>query len=110
MLETTIGDLLRKAVSHYAGRVAVKHGDRAVTYRELGAQVNRLANALLGLGLGHGDRVALLMWNCAEYVVCDFAVASAGLVKVPLNHLLTRDDILLDRKSTRLNSSHGSIS
>ncbi len=94
MLETTIGDLLRKAVSHYAGRVAVKHGDRALTYRELGAQVNRLANALLGLGLGHGDRVVLLMWNCAEYVVCDFAVASAGLVKVPLNHLLTRDDIL----------------
>src|SRR5712691_728169 len=84
MLETTIGDLLRKAVSHYAGRVAVK----------LGAQVNRLANALLGLGLGHGDRVVLLMWSCAEYVVCDFAVASAGLVKVPLNHLLTRDDIL----------------
>ncbi len=94
MLETTIGDLLHKAVGHHARRVALKHGDRALTYRELGEQVNRLANALLGLGLAHGDRVALLMWNCPEYVVCDFAVATAGLVKVPLNHLLTRDDVL----------------
>ena len=94
MLETTIGELFDKAVRHYADRVAVKHGDRALTYRDLGTQVNRLANALLGLGLAHGDRVALLMWNCPEYVVCDFAVAKAGLVKVPLNHLLTGDDVL----------------
>jgi acyl-CoA synthetase (AMP-forming)/AMP-acid ligase II len=94
MLETTIGELFGRAVAHHGGRVALKHGQRALTYRELGEQVNRCANALLGLGLQHGDRVALLMWNCLEYVVCDFAVASAGLVKVPLNHLLTRDDVL----------------
>jgi acyl-CoA synthetase (AMP-forming)/AMP-acid ligase II len=94
MLETTIGELFHKAVRHYADRVAVKHDARALTYRELGAQVDRFANALLGLGLVRGDRVALLMWNCPEYVVCDFAVATAGLVKVPLNHLLTRDDVL----------------
>ncbi|MGH7334953.1 MAG: long-chain-fatty-acid--CoA ligase [Candidatus Rokuibacteriota bacterium] len=93
MLQTTVGDLFRKAVHHYRDRVAVKQGSRVITYAELGEQVNRLANALLGLGLGRGDRVALLMGNCPEYVVCDFAVATAGLVKVPLNHLLTRDDV-----------------
>jgi acyl-CoA synthetase (AMP-forming)/AMP-acid ligase II len=94
MLQTTLGELLRKAVGHYPERVAVKHGPRALTYRELGDQVNRLANAFLGLGLRPGDRVALLMWNCPEYVICDFATATAGLVKVPLNHLLTRDDVV----------------
>ena len=93
MLETTIGDLFRRATRHYPSRVAIKQGTCALTYRELGEQVNRLANALLGLGLSLGDRVALLMWNCPEYVVCDFAVATAGLVKVPLNHLLTRDEV-----------------
>lgn len=93
MLETTIGDLFRRSVLHYARRVAVKQGARALTYAELGAQVNRLANALIGLGLRPGERVALLMWNCPEYVVCDFAAATAGLVKVPLNHLLTRDEV-----------------
>ncbi len=93
MLETTVGALFRRAVRHHARRVAVKLGARAFTYAELGEQVNRLANALAGLGLGHGERVALLMWNCPEYVVCDFAAATAGLVKVPLNHLLTRDEV-----------------
>jgi acyl-CoA synthetase (AMP-forming)/AMP-acid ligase II len=92
MLETTIGALFQRTVRYYAGRPAVKHGARALTYAELGEQVNRLANALAGLGLRHGERVALLMWNCPEYLVCDFAAATAGLVKVPLNHLLTRDE------------------
>lgn len=93
MLERTVGDLFANAVRHYAQRVAVKHGGRALTYGDLGGQVNRLANALLGLGLRRGDRVALLMWNCLEYVICDFALATAGLVKVPLNHLLTQNEI-----------------
>ena len=93
MLETTVGALFQRAVRHYAGRSAVKQDARVLTYRDLGEQVNRLANALAGLGLRHGDRIALLMWNCPEYVVCDFAAATAGLVKVPLNHLLTRDDV-----------------
>jgi acyl-CoA synthetase (AMP-forming)/AMP-acid ligase II len=93
MLETTVGDLFRSAVRHHRARVAVKQGDRALSYGELGEQVDRLANALHGLGLRRGERVALLMWNCTEYVVSDFALAVAGLVKVPLNHLLTRDEV-----------------
>jgi acyl-CoA synthetase (AMP-forming)/AMP-acid ligase II len=93
MLQTTVGDLFQRTVRYYRTRPAVKHGSRTLTYGELGEQVNRLANALLGLGLGPGDRVALLMWNRPEYIVCDFAAAAAGLVKVPLNHLLTRNDV-----------------
>lgn len=93
MLETTIGELFRRAVQYYRERPAVKQDTRTLTYGELGEQVNRLANAFLALGLVHGDRVALLMWNCPEYIVCDFALAAAGLVKVPLNHLLTREEI-----------------
>jgi acyl-CoA synthetase (AMP-forming)/AMP-acid ligase II len=92
VLETTVGALLQRAVRHFRDRVAVRHDQRSLTYEDLGEQVHRLANALLGLGLRPGDRVALFMWNCAEYVVADFALAVAGLVKVPLNHLLTRDD------------------
>ena len=93
MLETPVGDLVQRATRNFADRVAFKHGDRSLTYRQLGERVNRLANALLGLGLKPGDRVALLMWNCLEYTVADLAIAVAGLVKVPLNHLLTPDEI-----------------
>jgi len=51
MLGTTIGDLFRRTVRYYAGRVAVKQGERAVTYADLGTRVNRLANALAGTAL-----------------------------------------------------------
>ena len=47
---------------------------------------NRLANAFLGLGLRPGDRVAYVAQNHLEYVVLEFALLKAGLVKVPLNH------------------------
>jgi acyl-CoA synthetase (AMP-forming)/AMP-acid ligase II len=94
MLETTVGDLFQRAVRYHSGRIALRQaGAPDLTYSELGVEVNRLANALAGLGLRPGDRLALLMWNCPEYVVSDFAAATAGLVKVPLNHLLTRDEV-----------------
>ena len=38
MLETTVGDLFQRAVRNFAERVAVKHGDRSLTYRQLGEQ------------------------------------------------------------------------
>ena len=44
----------------------------------------RLANGLLELGLGPGDRVALLSKNCAEWVISDLGISIAGLVSVPI--------------------------
>lgn len=88
MLETTIGDLFDKAVRQFAGRVAFKDDRGSITYRELEEKVNGFSRALSGLGIGKGDRVAIWMKNCIEYVICDFAVAKTGAVKVPFNHML----------------------
>ncbi|MBS1845316.1 MAG: AMP-binding protein [Actinobacteria bacterium] len=67
-------------------RVAVKMREgREVTYAELDRRTDRLANALLGMGLGPGDRVGAWLPDCVEYVELYLAVAKAGLVMVPVN-------------------------
>ncbi|MEV6279347.1 long-chain fatty acid--CoA ligase [Nocardia sp. NPDC051832] len=60
-------------------------GLRTLTYRELGAEAARLANALRGLGIGVGDRVGTFMWNNNEHMVAYVAVPAMGAVLHALN-------------------------
>lgn len=60
-------------------------GVRTMTYRELGAESARLANALRGLGIGEGDRVGTFMWNNNEHMVAYIAVPAMGAVLHALN-------------------------
>ncbi|RZL84505.1 MAG: long-chain fatty acid--CoA ligase [Rhodococcus sp. (in: high G+C Gram-positive bacteria)] len=61
-------------------------GNKQLNIAQLTESSNRLANALTGLGLRPGARVAYVAQNHIEYVVLEFALLKAGLVKVPLNH------------------------
>ncbi|MDD9801413.1 MAG: long-chain-fatty-acid--CoA ligase [Deltaproteobacteria bacterium] len=72
--------------------VEVERG-RRFSYAELEARSNRTANALRGLGVGPGDRVAILMMNSAEFVESYFAIAKLGAIMVPLNWRLTPDEL-----------------
>ncbi|WP_433624793.1 long-chain fatty acid--CoA ligase [Nocardia sp. CA-120079] len=60
-------------------------GVRTMTYRELGAESARLANALRALGIGDGDRVGTFMWNNNEHMVAYIAVPAMGAVLHALN-------------------------
>jgi fatty-acyl-CoA synthase len=62
---------------------------RKFTYADLHARTDRLAVALLALGVGRRDRVALLAPNCAEYFEVQFACARLGAIMLPLNWRLT---------------------
>lgn len=93
MLEMNVGTLIDKAVARYKHKTAVKMGDESITYAQLGENSNRFANALLNLGVQHGDRIAVLMWNAIEYLYVDYGAAKIGAVKVPLNHMLVKEDI-----------------
>jgi len=82
-----IGDILRRQAAP-AGRPkkpALLFDGEAVTYGELNAAANRLANALLELGLETGDRVALLGRNSPDWVVAYYAAAKSGAILVPVN-------------------------
>ncbi len=47
-----------------AGQIAIRFGERTLTYRELESKASRLAGGLLAAGIAPGDRVALFMPNC----------------------------------------------
>ena len=58
------------------------------TYKELQKRTNSLAQGLIDLGLGNGDIVAVLLYNCCEYLEITFAVNQIGAVWLPLNFRL----------------------
>jgi acyl-CoA synthetase (AMP-forming)/AMP-acid ligase II len=93
MLEISVGAALDKAFKKYPENVAFKIGGNEFTYQEVEIAVNKLANGLLSLGLKKGDRVVIMTTNCIEYLYADFATAKVGLVKVPLNVMLTQKDV-----------------
>ncbi|MDB5844725.1 MAG: AMP-dependent synthetase and ligase [Polaromonas sp.] len=62
-----------------------RHQQRRYTYLELQRETNRLASALLGLGLQPGERVGIWSHNNAEWVLLQLATAKAGLILVNIN-------------------------
>ena len=77
--------LIERTVRLYGELPAVVCGERDVSFREVYERACRLANALESRGLRAGDRVGVLLPNCAEYVEIDVGLALAGLVRVSLN-------------------------
>jgi long-chain acyl-CoA synthetase len=77
--------LINDTVRLYGPADAVVCGAVTRTFDEVGERANRLGNALESGGLGAGDRVAVLLPNCPEYVEIDVGLAQAGLVRVSLN-------------------------
>jgi len=63
------------------------------TYDQTSERVNRLANALAGLGVEKGDRIAVLQVNCNQYVESYFAAAKLGAITVPLNFRARQDEL-----------------
>jgi fatty-acyl-CoA synthase len=81
----TIPGSLRSTARRVPGAPALAFGDRAWTYAELDAAVDRTASALAGLGLRRGDRFALMATNSDRFVVTFYAALRCGAIVVPVN-------------------------
>lgn len=88
-----LGDMLADCARRYPDRVAVICGETRMRFADLDGLAHRLANALLRLGQGHGDRVALYLPNSAELVVAMVAVARSGGIIVPIATRLSADEV-----------------
>ena len=85
--------MFRATVARRADRPALVAGGRSISYAELDARVERLARRLASLGIGRGDRVALLVGNRPEFLVVVLACARLGAVSVPIGARLAAGEV-----------------
>ena len=88
-----LGETLATYARLHPDRIGARDLERQLTFRQWNARACRLANALVGLGLSKGDRVAVLAYNALEWVEIYAATAKAGVVMVPVNFRLTAPEI-----------------
>jgi acyl-CoA synthetase (AMP-forming)/AMP-acid ligase II len=89
----TLGEVLAGHARCHPERIGARDLERALTFREWNARACRLANALRALGLAPGDRVAVLAFNCIEWLEIYAAAAKGGLIAVPINFRLVGPEI-----------------
>lgn len=66
---------------------------REITWREFDNRANQFANLLLGNGIHKGNKVAILLMNCLEWLPIYFGILKTGAIAVPLNYRYTADEI-----------------
>ena len=86
-------DFLYRAAYLYPDNVAVVHGQRRYSYRELAERSWRLASALRSAGLAKGDRVATLLFNSPAMLEAHFGVPAAGGILVAVNNRLSSAEV-----------------
>jgi benzoate-CoA ligase family protein len=92
-------EILERNLESRASEPALLTPDRELTFAEVAAEVNRVGNALVHMGVRQGDSVAILSLDTAEWAIAFFACLKLGAVTVGMNTLLTPKElsyILLD--------------
>ena len=89
-----VRDFLEHSADRSPAKVALVCDGRRLSYAELEAMANRLADTLTKMGVGRGDRVAIFLPNSIETVVSLFGIAKAGATFVVINPTTKRDKLL----------------
>lgn len=80
-----LAHMISRAGFYYADKTAVVSEERRLTFAEINARSNKLARALIKAGVKKGDRVGVLLPNCAEFIEIDFALIKGAFVRLPIN-------------------------
>ena len=99
-----IGDLSRLNAGRYPQKVALVMDGVSLTYAALDERSNRLAHALIGMGLAPGERAAVLSYNRLDFAIVVQAVAKCGAILVPINFRFAAPEVrqvLADAEPTR---------
>jgi acyl-CoA synthetase (AMP-forming)/AMP-acid ligase II len=98
-----VGKLLTFPANKFPKRTAIIFEEKRFTYQEFNDRVNRFANALLGLGLRKGEKVAVQLFNSNHVVEILFATSKIGAVFTPINFRFTDEEVfyILDHSDAR---------
>jgi long-chain acyl-CoA synthetase len=91
--ETTLIDVLRERAEKNPDSVALVFKGRKISAGELDRASDALAHAFAGLGVKPGDRVALVLPNTPQFVICQFAAWKAGAIVAPQNPTYTEREL-----------------
>lgn len=103
-MNANIAGFLRASTQRHPDAVCIIAGDREYTWGEIDRAADDFAAGLVQRGLHAGDRVAMLLGNCVEFVIAYYGAARAGLVSVPMNPAYTSAEVavLLADSGSRL--------
>ncbi len=82
---SNVDAMLRAAAAASSSNLAVIDCERRITYGELDATVDRIAANLARRGIGRGDRVGIILGNCAAFVEVSLACGRIGAIQIPIN-------------------------
>lgn len=89
----TLKELLHERARVFRERILLVERGRRLTYAEFERETARVANAFLRAGVSKGDKIALLLPNCPEFLLAVFAAAQVGAVFVPVNTAFAAEEI-----------------
>ena len=91
--QVSVSELLDKTALKFPRQTALIFFGNKISYIELQSIVNRIASALADIGTKKGDRIALILPNCVEFVVVYFAALKIGAIVVPTNPIYSHREM-----------------
>lgn len=92
-VEKPTSEYIREWATYTPDKIAISFYGRDITYRELDRMIDKTAWGLVDLGVNKGDRVAIHMNNCPQFVIAYFGVQRAGGVVVPVNPMFKQAEL-----------------
>src|SRR6187455_2592619 len=90
---SNLASLLERSARAYPDRTALVLGDTRLTYAQVDAAANQVANLLVERGIEPGDKVALTCPNLPYFTIVYYGILKAGATVVPLNVLLKAREV-----------------
>jgi acyl-CoA synthetase (AMP-forming)/AMP-acid ligase II len=90
----SIVQLLESKAKEFPDKPTIIFKDQPITFSQLKDESFKLANSLINLGIKKGDKIAIYIPNCPEYVYSYLAIWSCGACAVPLDFMLTEEELV----------------
>ena len=88
-----VGEWIQKWSMIEPEKKALIFEEASFSYHHFSQRIHRLCNALLAMNVEKGDRIALLLYNCNQYLEAYFAISRIGAIAVPLNYRLAPPEL-----------------
>ncbi len=99
--DSRLQGLLEKSANDFGDKTAIAFSEKTIAYSELDSLCNQFANALIGLGLAKGDRMALYLPNIPQFVIAYFGALKAGATVTAISPLHREREVAFQLSDSR---------